>query len=334
MDWRQAQRHGGLRTPTKETLQQAAEAWLAGVRANEIHARGGRVFKPSVVRSYERALRLRALPDLGHERFSELTLPDLQRFVNRLVGAGHNPSTIRNTINPLRAIYRHALSEGRVAVNPCLGLQLPAVESGRDRIASPAEAEELLTALPESDRGLWATAFFAGLRRGELRALRVNDVDVKAGIITVSHGWDDIEGEIEPKSKKGTREVPMPALLAEVLAAHIMRTGRRERDLIFGKTADVPFAPATVREVAIRAWEAENEKRAARNLPLLEPILLHSARHTFVSYMHAAGVSLEEIGDYVGHASSYMTDKYRHLLPSSIDEARRKMDALLAAARS
>jgi len=172
------------------------------------------------------------------------------------------------------------------------------------------------------------------LRRGELRALRVNDVDVKAGIITVSHGWDDIEGEIEPKSKKGTREVPMPALLAEVLAAHLMRTGRRERDLIFGKTADVPFAPATVREVAIRAWEAENEKRAARNLPLLEPILLHSARHTFVSYMHAAGVSLEEIGDYVGHASSYMTDKYRHLLPSSIDEARRKMDALLAAARS
>jgi hypothetical protein len=51
----------------------------------------------------------------------------------------------------------------------------------------------------------------------------------------------------------------------------------------------------------------------------LVPIGLHECRHTFVSLMHAAGRSLEEIGDYVGHTSTYMTGQYRHLL----DGARR-----------
>lgn len=46
----------------------------------------------------------------------------------------------------------------------------------------------------------------------------------------------------------------------------------------------------------------------------LQPIKLHECRHTYVSLMHAAGLSLERIGDYVGHTSAYMTDHYRHLL--------------------
>ena len=41
---------------------------------------------------------------------------------------------------------------------------------------------------------------------------------------------------------------------------------------------------------------------------------------TFVSLMHTAGKSLEEIGDYVGHSSAYMADRYRHL-PSSTPRA-------------
>jgi integrase len=50
--------------------------------------------------------------------------------------------------------------------------------------------------------------------------------------------------------------------------------------------------------------------------------------------MHAAGCSLEEIGDYVGHSSAYMTDRYRHLLPGSHREAARRLDALLAGAHT
>ncbi len=43
----------------------------------------------------------------------------------------------------------------------------------RDRIASPEECTRLLAALRPNNRALWTTAMFAGLRRGELLALRI-----------------------------------------------------------------------------------------------------------------------------------------------------------------
>jgi len=51
-----------------------------------------------------------------------------------------------------------------------------------------------------------------------------------------------------------------------------------------------------------------------------------------VSLMHAAG-SLEEVGDYVGHSSAYMTDRYRHLIEGQREEAARALDLYLAGSR-
>jgi integrase len=77
-------------------------------------------------------------------------------------------------MSPVRAIYRYALrnpSSG-VAVNPTVGLELPSTKGPRERIAPPDECAKLLSAL-RADRALWATAMYAGLRRGELQSLRV-----------------------------------------------------------------------------------------------------------------------------------------------------------------
>ena len=115
---------------------------------------------------------------------------------------------------PLRAIYRRALSRGEVAVNPTSDLELPSVESKRDRIAPPDEAATLIAAVPQRDRALWATAFYSGLRLGELRALDWSHVDLAAGVIRVEKAWDVKEGLIEPKSKAGRRKVPIPRYYA------------------------------------------------------------------------------------------------------------------------
>jgi integrase len=52
---------------------------------------------------------------------------------------------------------------------------------------------------------------YAGLRLGELRALRVDDVDLAGGVIRVERGWDPAEGAIELKSHAGRRKVPIAA---------------------------------------------------------------------------------------------------------------------------
>ena len=50
--------------------------------------------------------------------------------------------------------------------------------------------------------------------------------------------------------------------------------------------------------------------------------------------MAAAGCSLEEIGDYVGHSSSYMTDAYRHLLPDQRERAAERLSSFLTGAQA
>ena len=124
----------------------------------------------------------------------------------------------------VRALYRRAVARGEVAVNPTAGLQLPAVRGRRDRIASVNEADKLLAVLPAGDRALWSTAFFAGLRRGELMALDVKhafDTNGVASTIAVERSYDPVAGEyISPKSHAGTRRVPVTQELRGHLAAH------------------------------------------------------------------------------------------------------------------
>ena len=62
-------------------------------------------------------------------------------------GEGLAASTIHNSVMPLRAIFRLEISEGRLAVNPTTGLQLPAVRPTRDRVADPQEAVKLVAGL-------------------------------------------------------------------------------------------------------------------------------------------------------------------------------------------
>lgn len=79
----------------------------------------------------------------------------------------------------------------------------------------------------------------------------------------------------------------------------------------------------------------EEEKRAKeekRKPQLLQPIGLHECRHSFVSIMHDAGLTLERIGDYVGRSSAYVTDAYRHLLDGHEAEASTRLDTYLSRA--
>lgn len=331
-------RTGVLRQPTKATLRQEAEDWLRGTRAGEIRLKSGRRYKPSTLRSYEHALTAYiAEAQIGYMRLTEIRRPDVQDFCDKLVADGLSGSTVRNVLNPLQAIYRRALSRDRVATNPTTGIELPRDDEARDRIASPEEAERLLRALPAADRALWATAFYAGLRRGELCALRWSDVDLGAGDIHVEQAWDQYEGAQDPKSDAGRRVVPLLAALRDYLDEHKIATGRDGDDLVFGRGASDPFVPSTVRNRARAAWEKVNDEERERaekhggKPDLLAPITLHECRHTFASMLIHAGVNPKAIQEFMGHSTIEMTfDRYGHLMPGSRDQARERVDAYLA----
>jgi integrase len=232
-----------LRTPSQITVEQAAWLWLEAARTGAVRDRSGHHYKPGTLREYGRALSLRVLPEFGGVRLSELTRADLQDFVDRLLGRKLAASTIRNTMNPLQAIYRHAVRRELVVVNPTREVDLPAARGRREKIATASQAARLIAAVPDSDRAIWATAFYAGLRRGELQALRSSDIDLGRSEITVERSWDQYEGPIAPKSKAGVRTVPILAVLRDHLDARSLGTGS---NLAFGRRPDEPFNPKAI----------------------------------------------------------------------------------------
>ena len=320
-DARSAARKGALRPTTRVTLKKAGEQLIAGMKDGSIRNRSGDRYKPKTIRGYEQALRLRVYPDLGDLLIQDVRRSDLQSLVEQMTAEDQepcDPSTIRNTLLPVRVIYRRALSRDEVGVNPTAALELPAVRGRRDRIAAPEEAAELLAALEQGDRPIWATAFYAGLRAGELQALRWEDVNLAGGRIRVERTWDSHEGAVEPKSRSGRRTVPIPAVLHDHLAEH--RAVRPwSTGLVFGRLPDKPFSFAVTKR-ARRAWEERK----------LRPLTLHDCRHTYASMMIAAGVNAKALSTFMGHASIQITyDLYGHLMPGSESEAASLLDAFL-----
>jgi integrase len=91
---------------------------------------------------------------------------------------------------------------------------------------------------------------------------------------------------------------------------------------VFGREDGRTFAPSSVVLRAETAWAAAG----------LTPIGLHECRHTFASFMIAAGVNAKALSTYMGHASVTITfDRYGHLMPGNDAEAARLLDRYLEA---
>jgi integrase len=173
-----------------------------------------------------------------------------------------------------------------------------------------------LDALLEEDRAIWATDFYAGLRNGELQALRVENIELfdTWGLLHVEGSWDKVEGQVETKSKAGTRVVPICEQLYTILDEYLVKLGRSE-GLAVGQTATQPYSYNAVRERAERVW-----RRAG-----IEPsdFHLHEGRHTFKAFLEATDIRDSRIDRYMGHANHSVQGRYSHQLDAQyLDDAK------------
>jgi integrase len=168
----------------------------------------------------------------------------------------------------------------------------------------------------EHDAAAVVVAAFAGLRLGELVALRWRDVDFEASRIRVQRGF--VAGEItSPKSRKG-RSLPMSEQVAQVLA----RLGQREAhtgpdDLVFAGDGGGHIDGSALTRRYKRARDAA--MRTDKSMPRLR---WHDLRHTFGSLCASAGVNVVAIQSYMGHSSIRTTQRYMHFAPSTGDAAK------------
>jgi integrase len=310
-----------------------------------IKTRSGEKYAPATRRRYELALTKHLCPVLGRHK---LTSIDHTRVEHMLAewwrGGMTEPSSIRNNLDPARVIFRRAKRRKEVTPDPIKDQDLPQGRGRRERVADRVEAQVLIDALPASEQALWATALYAGLRRGELKALQCDDLLFDEEEIDVREGWDDVEGARGTKSEAGERRVPMVAILARYLRAHLLATGRRGDDLVFGRTATLPFVASTVRNRALKAWgwkQIPNDSYPEAGPKMvwvkaredaLEPLTLHEGRHSTASYLVEAGANDLELAAVIGHSDPRTTKSiYTHLFEGSRAKVGAQLGAYLEA---
>lgn len=313
---------GTLSGEAGPTVAMAAGEFIVGIKDGSIRQRGGHTYKPSTARGYENDLKNHVLDDLGPIRLARLRRPEVQLWVDRLAAGELSASTVRNAVGALRALLSYGELRGWVHANPSRGIRVPASRGVRERIASPAEAAQLIEALEARDRAAMGFAVYAGLRLGELLALKRDAIDLEGGTILVERGWDPAAKQfIETKSRK-TRRVPIIELLAVLVAKHLPLAGERPDALLFPSAGNPrwPVDPAIIRRRGYKRWDDAG----------LERLGFHEGRHTFASIAIAAGLNAKTLSTYMGHSTITITlDRYGHLMPGSETEARALLDAYL-----
>lgn len=304
------------------TVAEVSASFIADIKSGAFRQRGGHIYKPSTIRGYESDLTNYVVPEFGAKRIGRLERHEIQRWADSLAAPDRSPGTIRCKVAALRALIVFAEVRGWVLSDPCVGIRLPVGEEGRDRIASPSEAESLIAALRPKERAALGLAVYGGLRIGELLALGVDAIDLDGRWIHVVRGWDPGAKEFIPTKSRKTRKVPIIDKLALLLSDHLILLNQPSGGLLFPSTkkAEWPTDPKIMRRRVQKQWKDAG----------LAPLGFHEGRHTFASIGIAAGLNAKTLSTYMGHATITITlDRYGHLMPGSEVEARAMLDAYL-----
>lgn len=348
---------GELVEPSNVTLGEWLDTWL------EMEIKPPRR-RPGTYERYEQIVRLHLKPALGAIPLQKLTPVDVQRYQDAKVAAGVPVKTVE-----LHHVVLHGALEAAagpkyqlILRNPARHVTVEALDTAEEaedeamRVWSPDEAKAFLAAAEE--QGIQEHAFFSlaletGMRKGELCALKWEDLDWKAGTITVRRTLRRIERDgtpvfgppKKPRNKRGTGKrtlVLTPEMLA-LLRKHRAHQNEvkmryrqgaapyRDHGLIFAREPKgwerplLPGAPLDYHHMGERLLDPLIKKAGVPR------IRFHDLRHTAATLALRAGVPLKVVSDRLGHAGIEITaNLYQHVLPDMQEEAAAKVRSLLS----
>jgi integrase len=259
-----------------------------------------------------------------------ITVDRIETWTTKRRQAGIADNTIARDIAALSGVLSRAAKRGKLKTSPMAQVEKPTIDrNAQVRFLDKAEEKRLRTALQERDAKKIAErvsgnewreerkraakpvpAYYCdhltpavlvslntGLRRGELLALRWEDVDLKAALLTV-------QGTTSKNAQ--TRHVKLNSEACKVLKQWRAQTPNAER--VFPVTTSMK-----------KAWAALLTRAKVKDFRW------HDLRHHFASRLVQASVPLNTVRDLLGHQSLTMTLRYAHLAPDNHSAAVEKL---------
>ncbi|MBU5626517.1 site-specific integrase [Oscillibacter sp. MSJ-2] len=275
---------------------------------------------PSSASAYLRAFR-RVKEALGPLRIREMRPLDAVRYLSAMKDHGYRSGTVGLDLSVLKMSCSWAVIHGDVDINPCAEVRQPKGLYAKKRMPL---TDEQIAAVTSCRTGEWwllgLMLLYTGCRRGELLALRYEDIDRKAKRIHIRKKLSYVNGNIpvvedHTKSEAGMRDILLLPILDDAIP-------RDRIGLIFHEPDGSPLKMATM----ARIWKqycrqlgfVEYEELPCRDGTLRRketfPVTPHCFRHTFATICFEAGIDPKSTAAMLGHADEGLTlQLYTHL---------------------
>ena len=287
-------------------LQHATDEFLAYL----MHERG---CSPFTIVSYKSDLKqfLKFLAQRGvPPKVENVTSSVARQYVAALSQAGYAPSTIGRRVASLKSLASYLQECEYTSHDPLARVSTPKKQHRTPTYLTIEECQRLLDATDKNhffmlafrDRAIVGTFLYTGIRRGELLALKTDDVDFEARTLAVRNG----------KGGKG-RVIPLCDESIALLQDWLELRPERGHDSLFTTRLGQPLGKHGLQDAFCRAKEAADIKR--------EGVTIHTLRHTFASSLLQNGADLVSIQRLLGHSSLDTTAIYLHVQMDGLREA-------------
>lgn len=293
-------------------------------------------------RAYEQSMRNWMVPRIGDVRLVELSPMHLRSLQTELLrgggvdGAGElSARSVASCRRTLKKALKDAMRWGLIARNPMEAVDPPRVVDAEMTIWSEVQTRTFLDAVAGHDLyAMWVLFFTTGLRRGEVAALRWEDVDLERASMAVvrnrvSAGRGRAVSVHQSKTRRGRRNVALDATSVEVLRSH--HTAQLAERLRLGSAwSDSGYAFCGVDGAPLHPDTITATSQAIIRDLDVPRIRLHDLRHTSATLALEAGIHRKVVSERLGHATVGITlDLYSHVLDGMHAEAAEQIGGVI-----
>jgi integrase len=316
----------------RQTLEQFLADWLENSQKQSVRAR--------TYERYEEIVRLHIAPVLGRHRLQKLSAQHVQAFYTKKLNEGISASTVEMFHNVLHKALDTAVRWGLIPRNVCDLVSPPHAEGFEIKPLTVEQAHQLLAAAHGHRlEALFALAIATGMRRGELLALKWQDINFLTGTLQVRRILTRVPTkmpgkgyvESEPKTQKSRRSVVVAPFVLEALKQH--RIHQLEAKLKAGPAwQDYDYVFCTSIGTHLNpSKDVLDQLKVLLKKAGLPDIRFHDLRHSTATLLLSEGVHPKVVQELLGHSNISMTmDVYSHVLPSMQQDAIGRLNSTLA----
>lgn len=270
---------------------------------------------PSTLDNYVLRLNKHVVPQIGELRLKNITPSTIREVLQKVEG----DRSKKYIYMLLHSILQQACIDELIDRNPCVAVKTPKYKPKEKQIITSEEFQKLLeNSFSEQYRRIFILAYYTGMRRAEICALKWNNVDMANKIINVTSAVKiTASGNIigEPKSDSGIRKILLSQNVISILNQQYLfqktryfKHGKKVQDHDFLFTSEIDtfsmITPSGLSHIFDRTKKAAKIKTA---------ITFHSFRHTHTTMLVESGIPIKAIQARLGHSTpSFTLAQYAH----------------------